>query len=52
LQGVLHIKRIARKLEDLEKEYGLYSDEHEPNFGLVPVVYDWAQGKVSLFIEF
>jgi hypothetical protein len=52
LKGISQIKNIAEKLEDLEKEYGLYSDEHEPNFGLVPVVYDWAQGKVSLFIEF
>jgi hypothetical protein len=36
----------------MEKKYGIDSEEHELNFGLVQVVYDWAQGKVSLFTEF
>ena len=41
------IKEIAKHLGDIEKEYALSSEEHEPNFGLVQVVYEWAQGKVS-----
>ena len=36
----------------MEKKYDLYSEEHELNFGLLQVVYDWAQGKVSLFTKF
>jgi tetrahydromethanopterin S-methyltransferase subunit F len=52
LQGKSQIKKIAEYLKDIEKQYELYSEEHELNFGLVQVVYDWAQGKVSLFTEF
>jgi hypothetical protein len=52
LQGISQIEKIAKDLEDTEKKYNLHSEEHELNFGLVQVVYDWAQGKVSLFTEF
>jgi len=52
LQGISQIEEVAKYVEDVEKEYYLKSEEHELNFGLVQVVYDWAQGKVSLFTEF
>jgi hypothetical protein len=52
LQGVSEIERIAKYLEDMEKKCDLEPEEHKPNFGLVQVVYDWAQGKVTLFTEF
>jgi hypothetical protein len=49
LQGKSQINEIAKCLKNMEKEYHLEPEEHEPNFGLVEVVYDWAQGKVTLF---
>jgi len=52
LQGKSQIEEIAKDLENMEKKYDLYSEEHELNFGLLQVVYDWAQGKVSLFTKF
>jgi hypothetical protein len=52
LQGISKIEKTAEYLGNMEKSYGLYSEEHELNFGLVQGVYDWAQGKVSLLTEF
>jgi hypothetical protein len=49
LQGIKQIKEIAGYLKNKELECGLQlEDRDDLNFGLVQVVYDWAQGKVSL----
>jgi hypothetical protein len=52
LQGVQQIKGIAEKLENMESKYRIEPGYDKLNFGLVQVVYEWAQGKVSLFIKF
>jgi hypothetical protein len=53
LQGVKQIKEIAGSLERMERDCGVQLEGHDAlNFGLVQVVYEWAQGKVSLIIIF
>jgi superfamily II RNA helicase len=52
LQGVQQIKEIAEKLECMERKCGIEPGYDKLNFGLVQVVYEWAQGKVSLFVKF
>jgi hypothetical protein len=50
LQGVLQIKKIAKELEQTERKHGIGPPGYDGlNFGLMQVVYEWAQGKVSLF---
>ncbi|XP_021923108.1 helicase SKI2W isoform X2 [Zootermopsis nevadensis] len=44
-KGVEQIKEIAENLKYVEIQCGIQPGRDEPNFGLVQVVYDWAQGK-------
>jgi hypothetical protein len=52
LQGVRQIEEIAENVKSKERKYGIESGHDKLNFGLVQVVYEWAQGKVSLYIKF
>lgn len=36
----------------MESKYRIESGYDKPNFELVQVVYEWAQGKVSSYITF
>jgi hypothetical protein len=51
LQGVRQIEEIAKNVECMERKYGIESGHDKLYFGLVEVVYEWAQGKVSSYIK-
>jgi superfamily II RNA helicase len=52
LQGVRQIEEMAKNVKCMERKCGIESGHDKLNFGLVEVVYEWAQGKVSLYIKF
>lgn len=52
LQGLQQIEKIAKDVECVERKYGIESGHDKLNSGLVEVVYEWAQGKVSSYIKF
>lgn len=49
MQGRKRILEVAKQIAELEKQCGIDSvidDENKLKFGLVEVVYEWANGKV------